>query len=195
MLKLSNIRIPVRIAIACLLPLLAFTAFAAKELLDRRAVVADMDAIGVVARAAPMIANVVHELQKERGISVGYIDSREQSLLDEMRKQRPMTDKVLETWNQRVDEYLATYPGTRFAQNLETAKKRLSGLATVRSTIDDSTTDSQKVMEAMVSMVAGFLNVIDALDDMTENGRVIHQAQSMVSLIILMVLAEEGSGL
>ena len=74
MLKLSNIRIPVRIAIACLLPLLAFTGFAGKELLDRRSVAADMDAIGVVAKAAPIIAEAVHELQRERGYSVGYIE-------------------------------------------------------------------------------------------------------------------------
>ena len=89
MLKLSNIRIPVRIAVACLLPLVAFTAFAVHELLDKRAVFVDMGAIGVVAEAAPMIAGVVHELQRERGASVGYIDSREQSLADAMRKQRP----------------------------------------------------------------------------------------------------------
>ena len=35
MLKLSNIRIPVRIAVACLLPLLAFAGIAGKELLDK----------------------------------------------------------------------------------------------------------------------------------------------------------------
>ena len=31
MLKLSNIKIPVRIAVACLLPLLAFTVFEVKD--------------------------------------------------------------------------------------------------------------------------------------------------------------------
>ena len=97
MLKLSNIRIPVRIAVACLLPLLAFAGIAGKELLDRRSLAADMDAIGVVAQAAPMIAAVVHELQRERGATVGYINSREESLATLMRNQRPMTDKVLAT--------------------------------------------------------------------------------------------------
>jgi methyl-accepting chemotaxis protein len=194
MLKLSNIRIPVRIAIACLLPLLAFTAFAAKELFDRRSIMADMDAIGVVARAAPLLAEVAHELQKERGISVGYIDSREQSLLEQMRQQRPVTDKILATWEERVTEYLKAYPGTRFAENLETAKKRLSDLGRVRAAIDDSTTDSQKVMESMVSMVAGFLNVLEAIDDMTENGRVIHQANTMVALMRRKEYTAQGRG-
>jgi methyl-accepting chemotaxis protein len=183
MLKLSNIRIPVRIAIACLLPLLAFTGFCVKELLDRRAVASDMDAIGVVAKAAPMIAELVHELQKERGVSVGYIDSREQALADAMRAQRPMTDKALAVWNERLAEYERAYAGTKFARNLETAKKRLTALGEMRSEIDSSNTDSQKVMQTMVTGVAGLLNVVDAIDEMTENGRIIHQAKAMVALM------------
>jgi len=69
MMKLSNIRIPVRIAIACLLPLLAFTVLTGMQLLDKRAVVSDMNAIAVVAEAAPMISALAHELQKERAAS------------------------------------------------------------------------------------------------------------------------------
>lgn len=41
--KLSNIRIPVRIGIACLLPLLAFTGLAIMELNEKRAVFSTMN--------------------------------------------------------------------------------------------------------------------------------------------------------
>jgi methyl-accepting chemotaxis protein len=194
MFKLSNIRIPVRIAVACLLPLLAFAGIAGKELLDRRSLAADMDAIGIVAQAAPMIAAVVHELQKERGATVGYIDSREESLATLMRNQRPMTDKVLATWNQRVAEYEQSYPNTKFAKNLDIAKKRLAELPNMRKAIDESTSDSQKVMEIMVSGVAGLLNVIDAMDDMTENGRIIHQSQALVALMRRKEYTAQGRG-
>ena len=133
--------------------------------------------------AAPMIASVVHELQRERGLTVGYIDSREESLATAMRNQRPQTDKALAVWDQRVAEYEKSYPGTKFANNLDIAKKRLAELPKMRSAIDGSTTDSQKVMEVMVSAVAGLLNVVDAIDDMTENGQIIHQADAMVTLM------------
>jgi methyl-accepting chemotaxis protein len=194
MLKLSNIRIPVRIAVACLLPLLAFTILAGKDLLDRRSVATDMDAIAVVAKAAPIIAEAVHELQKERGASVGYIDSREKSLLDTMRNQRPLTDKALETWNQRAAEYSKTYAGTKFARNLEIAQKRLAGLPQLRSDIDASTTDNQKVMETMVSAVAGLLNVVGTIEEMTENGRIIHQANAMVAVMRRKEYAAQSRG-
>ncbi len=194
MLKLSNIRIPVRIAIACLLPLLAFTGFAGKELLDRRSVAADMDAIGVVAKAAPIIAEAVHELQRERGYSVGYIDSREQSLATAMSGQRPKTDKALEAWNERLAEYSKLYAGTKFAKNLDVAKSRLTELGKMRTEIDASSTDSQKVMETMVSAVAGLLNVIDAIEEMTEDGHIIHQSSAMVALMRRKEYTAQGRG-
>jgi hypothetical protein len=153
-----------------------------------------MDAIGVVAQAAPMIAEAVHELQRERGYSVGYIDSREQSLATAMSGQRPKTDKALDAWNQRVAEYSKSYPGTRFARNLDTAKSRLAELGKMRTDIDASSTDSQKVMETMVSAVAGLLNVVDAISEMTDNGKIIHQANATVALMRRKEYTAQGRG-
>ena len=194
MLKLSNIRIPVRIAVACLLPLLAFTVFEVKDVLEQNAELKKDTAIAAVVEAAPIIANVVHELQRERGLTVGYIDSREESLATAMRNQRPQTDKALAVWDQRAAEYEKSYPGTKFANNLDIAKKRLAELPKMRSAIDGSTTDSQKVMEVMVSAVAGLLNVVDAIDDMTENGQIIHQADAMVTLMRRKEYSAQGRG-
>ena len=64
----------------------------------------------------------------------------------------------------------------------------------MRKAIDESTTDSQKVMETMVSGVAGLLNVIDAMDDMTENGRIIHQSQALVALMRRKEYTAQGRG-
>ena len=76
MLKLSNIRIPIRIAIACLLPLATFTVFAAKDLLEKREIVSTMDAVATVAEAAPMISTIINELQRERGTAAGFVQAK-----------------------------------------------------------------------------------------------------------------------
>jgi len=95
MLRLDNLGISTRVAIACLLPLFAFTIFAGKDLLEKHAEFADAESIAVVAQAAPMISSLVHELQKERGASAGFINSAGKSLADTLRNQRPATDKML----------------------------------------------------------------------------------------------------
>ncbi len=46
---------------------------------------------------APQIAGLVHELQKERGYSAGYISSRGQSFTQELQQQRSVTNEFLRT--------------------------------------------------------------------------------------------------
>jgi hypothetical protein len=70
---LNNIRIPVRIAIACLLPLLAFTGFAGKAILEKWSESTKISEIAEIAAAVPSITSLVHELQKERGSSMGFV--------------------------------------------------------------------------------------------------------------------------
>src|SRR5260370_33038776 len=95
MLRLNNLRISLRIAIACLLPLIAFTVFAGKDLLEKRAALSTAESIAVVAEAAPIISNVVHERQKDRGATAGFINSKGKAFADPLRNHRPATDKIL----------------------------------------------------------------------------------------------------
>ena len=111
-----------------------------------------------------------------------------------MSGQRPKTDKALEAWNERLAEYSKLYAGTKFAKNLDVAKSRLTELGKMRTEIDASSTDSQKVMETMVSAVAGLLNVIDAIEEMTEEGHIIHQSSAMVALMRRKEYTAQGRG-
>src|SRR5215470_5260303 len=133
MLRLNDLKISLRIAIACLLPLAAFTFFAAKNLLEKRAEFASAESIAVVAEAAPMIASLVHELQKERGASAGFINSKGQSFADTLRDQRPATDNVLGVSLRRMDELGKSNAGTRFARDLDAARAALGGLQATRT--------------------------------------------------------------
>ena len=153
MLKLSNIRIPVRIAIACLLPLLAFTAFAVKGTVrSKRETFSTMQGVAVVVEAAPMISSLVSELQNERGASTGFVDSKGKSFADAMRSQRPQTDKALSTGSSVVCDYAQSAAGTKFARDLEAANSRLArDSADMRTSIDALTIDAAKTIEYLYS--------------------------------------------
>jgi hypothetical protein len=84
MSQLNNLRISLRIA-TCLLPLIAFTVFAGKALLEKQVALSGAETIAAVAAAAPVISNLVHELQKERGASAGFINSKGAAFADTLR--------------------------------------------------------------------------------------------------------------
>jgi hypothetical protein len=74
MLKSSNIHVPVRIATARLLPLLAFTGFTVEEPIEKRAIFSPMQDVAVVVEATPMISRLVADLQAERGPTAAFVE-------------------------------------------------------------------------------------------------------------------------
>ena len=181
MAKLSNIRISVRIAFACLLPLLAFTGFAAKELIDRRSTVADMEAISIVVEAVPIISGLINELQKERGASAGFVSSKGKMFAVEIRTQRSATDKALASWNQRVAAYASSAAGTKFAGNLQKASAQLNEIGSVRTNVDALAIEGAKAVQFYSGAIISLINVVDAISEMSDDGKVIRQAIALTS--------------
>ena len=63
MRRLADLPIWSRIAIVCLIPLLAFTGFAGKDVLEKRAQSQAADSASALIEIAPLISGLVHELQ------------------------------------------------------------------------------------------------------------------------------------
>src|SRR5262245_12941124 len=160
-MRLSNVRIPVRIAIACLIPVLAFTAFALKDLFDKRSVYSKSEEMASLADASATITSLVHELQIERGSSVGFVNSKGQSFGDQTRRQRPAVDAALTACQQRMVEFVKLHAGTDFARDIESARQKLTGLAATRSSIDAMTikpSDALDFYTSIISLLAGSID-------------------------------------
>jgi hypothetical protein len=100
--RLNQLKIAARISIACLIPMLAFTGFAVSNLLEKRATAASTANVLTVIVTAPSISNLIHEVQRERGASVTFVNSKGQQLGDVMRNQRGATDKAAEAWRRQL---------------------------------------------------------------------------------------------
>ncbi len=144
LLRLNNLRISLRIAIACLLPLIAFTVFAGKALLEKQVALSSAESIAAVAEAAPVVSNLVHELQKERGASAGFINSKGAAFADTLRNQRPATDQVLATSQQKMAELAKSNAGGKLARDLDDAQSKLGGLQGMRASADGFTVRSAR---------------------------------------------------
>ena len=60
--RLADLPIRSRIAIACLIPLIAFTGFAGKAMLEKRVQSQAADSVSALVEVAPLISGLVHEL-------------------------------------------------------------------------------------------------------------------------------------
>lgn len=82
-------------------------------------------------------SNLVHELQKERGMTAGFIGSKGQKFADKIISQRKLTDEKLNVFNHYIDNFnwLDISPG--FANNLEQLLNRLTQLTDKRAAVNN----------------------------------------------------------
>jgi hypothetical protein len=89
---LENTKILHRIALAVLLPLAALTALAIYEISLKWAAREQMARMQPVAEGVGKLSRLVHELQRERGLSFTFLSSKGTQLRNEVFEQRKRTD-------------------------------------------------------------------------------------------------------
>ncbi len=89
---MKNVKIRSRISIAILLPIIGLLFFSGTSLLDKQKTATQMDGLHELARLAPIISSLVHELQVERGTAALFIASKGKKNKDELPAQFTVTD-------------------------------------------------------------------------------------------------------
>jgi methyl-accepting chemotaxis protein len=177
MRRLADLPIRARIAIVCLIPLLAFTGFAGKELWERRTQSQVADGVTALIEVAPLISGLIHELQKERGTSVGFLSARGQGpAAAAMRDQRAVTDRALASFRQRMVSFDRTMLGGKLGRSLDEADAALAVLASTRGGIDTLALPIPKAAEYYTTTIASLLAAIQATGDLTRDVRILRQA-------------------
>src|SRR5689334_21448621 len=89
---LADLKIGSRLGIAVLLPLLVAMALAAYDLTLRWNTAVEMARLGHLTDGVASISNFIHELQRERGASAVFMNSKGTQLRAELPEQRKRTD-------------------------------------------------------------------------------------------------------
>ncbi len=77
---LGNVRISNKLALVVVLPILGLIYFSADGIWSRYRQVEEMQSVGTMVRFAPYVSTVIHEMQRERGLSAGFIGSKGKTL-------------------------------------------------------------------------------------------------------------------
>jgi methyl-accepting chemotaxis protein len=191
--RLANFSIPVRIAVAILLPLLAFTGFAGKDLLDKRSEYSKIEQIADLAEATPTITNFIHELQKERGSSGGLLNNdllmkageadaaRGQTFVTALRDQRPVVDKARAEWEQRMGEFQRQHAGSKFARDIEAARSKLAELPAMRAKIDALSVKPQESIDYYQPIISLLAAAVDEISELTDDARIARRSIALGS--------------
>jgi methyl-accepting chemotaxis protein len=183
MLRLDKLKISARIGIACVIPMLAFTGFAVTNLLDKRATASATANVLTVIETAPSISNLIHEVQRERGASVTFVNSKGQQLGDVMRNQRSATDKAAAAWRRQLATVDRQALGSSFTKIFGEAETALNSLAATRGSMDSLTISGPDTVRYFTQLIAQLVSTADALGFVTKDPLTIRQANAFAALL------------
>ena len=96
-------------------------------IVERRNAANEMEVLNELGQFAPVVSAVVHELQKERGMSAGFIGSKGSNFKDTLPGQRSDSDARRTALLKAIQELPIENYGADIGESLEVAGKALAG--------------------------------------------------------------------
>ena len=154
-------RIGVRLFITVSLPIVILLVFAGQNLYQSFSTYSQMKRIDKLASFSPAMTNLVHELQKERGASAGFIGSKGNNrFATKLVEQKLQTDRMLDRFS-RVAKAIDTEAGNpHFSSLLSLAQKALGELGAMRARVDKLSTSVKGMASYYTKTIARLLDAV-----------------------------------
>jgi len=138
---------------------------------------------------ATALSNLLHETQKERGATAGYIGSKGKKFTKRMPAQRLLTNKKLKIAKDTLSK-LGTSKFNKEAKiELNKALEQLSRLNNIRSSVDNASIGGAKAIGYFTNMHAIFLNVVGAI---TQDASTPQEARDLLAWYNFIMAKERG---
>ena len=157
----SGLRISTRIALALALPILGLLGFSGHKVLIQFQVSAQMDQLRDMAELAPDASALVHELQKERGNSAGYIGTGgDEEFRQRLEQQRRQTDVAFDRFGTAIAGFDAAAYGETFGVRIAEAQAMLAELEARRRAVGDLTLTVGEMAQYYSATIARLLDIV-----------------------------------
>ena len=141
MVNLGDISIRNKLILLLILPVVALLYFASSTIFDRYKSEVEYNNIHSLIGIGVLVGNYVHESQKERGMTAGYIGTSGNKFAEELPKQSAASDKKIEAYLSEVKQMDRSNYSAKFLGMLDKVNDKLAQREAIR----------QKVLSAGIS--------------------------------------------
>ncbi len=163
--------------------LLAVLALGLVLVVDKQAQRAELQALRVNDVVMVQLGNLVHELQRERGRSAGFINSQGKSFREELRQQREVSDGVVADLEAMLTGFDAARFGAAFEARLLALRGHLRGRADLRARVDRLAATGPESYAYYTTANAQALELVVAMSHLSEEAAILRGIQAYVNLL------------
>lgn len=182
MLNLHTMKFNSKIALLSLVPLAGLLLMSSLVIVKQIDDMQSAEKIIALADFSVNASNLVHELQKERGLSVGHLGSGGQKFKQELDQQRQTTDAKLKQLNnflRQVDKQLAQ----ELSAGLEKVDTQIAKLEQMRSAVSALTASGETTLAYYSSVNAAYLAIVAQLPQLSTNVTINHKLDAYANFL------------
>ena len=156
---LGNISLKVKLGFVVIIPIICVVILSAIKITILQNEVNSKTAIKELMIVSIAANNLVHELQKERGASAGYINSRGEKFSTTLQEQRKETDHKIEILNDILEAKDITIYSKEYQDQVKAALSDLNQIQTMRPRVDSFDAALSEAVGYYTDMNAEFLGI------------------------------------
>ncbi len=131
------------------------------------------------------LSNVLHELQKERGASAGYLGSKGKKFTEKLPQQRKLTDEKVALLKNHLSSEANSFTNTA------SEKVDFSKMGSMRSSVDSQSVNTKSAVGYYTALNKSILDTITEFSMLSKD----HEIRNMLNSLVLFISAKERAGI
>lgn len=169
---LRNMPIRFKMALMILLPLLLALVFICRELWQNYQTYSAMEKAEALSGVVVSASQLVHELQKERGASAGFLSSKGTKFRSELSQQRQDTDTRLSAYRSKVSLFDAKAFEPSLAQSLNEISSAFTRLQSTRNGVGNLSLNAKTAIGYYTQLNNQLLKLSSRLSTLADNPKI-----------------------
>jgi len=179
----ANFKLRSKLLLMVLIPLVGLLYFSLNATVDKAQIAQDIAALDKLVGVSVKIGAVAHELQKERGMSAGFIGSQGTKFVSELPTQRAESDARLTELNTTLQNFDASAYGATLVNALSEAQSLLSELAGKRQSISALSIPGPEAIGFYSRTIGKLLAVSGSVTTLSHNAEIAQLASAYAAFL------------
>ncbi len=180
---LTNLSIRNKLILMLVFPIAGLAYFAIVGMMERQELAAEMAKVESLSELAVKASALVHETQKERGMTAGYLGSQGEKFRSDLPAQRSKTDERYSALREFVDSMDEDDVEGAAARNLSSALRDLERLSSMRQQVTSLSAGLGEALDYYTGINSALLSVVSDLTKLTDQGQVTRRIGAYVNLL------------
>ncbi len=156
-----HFRIGVRVGLALALPIIGVLVLSIWILTGYFRIASDMRDVRAIGEIAPAVGDLIHALQKERGVSTGFVGSAGRELVEMLPARHAETDKKSAALSSTLSDFHAARFGGTLAGRIEAAREAMSLLEAWRHEVAEGRVSVPEVTRLYSGAIARLIGIVE----------------------------------